>query len=230
LQTWDPIADELARSFEVIAVDLPGFGNSPPLPDGIAATPAALAERLGELLGELDIERAHVAGNSLGGWVGLELALQGFASSVTALCPAGLWRGPLNPAAASVGRTQRAVRLARPLIPAAMATPWARSKILAAFVAHPERVPYSDARRMADAYARATAYEATNDAMRAGRFTQLADITVPVTVVFATLDRLIRPATITAPNVRTVLLEDCGHVPMWDQPERTVQLIAETAA
>src|SRR5689334_2543633 len=70
---WDPVVPALAAQFDVLAVDLPGFGESPTLPVGQEPTPAALAGAVGGLLDELGIVRPHVAGNSLGGWVALEL-------------------------------------------------------------------------------------------------------------------------------------------------------------
>ena len=81
----------LAAEFDVLAVDLPGFGESPPLPAGQEPTPAALAAAVAGLLDELGIDRPHVAGNSLGGWVALELAALRPLASVALLSPAGLW-------------------------------------------------------------------------------------------------------------------------------------------
>jgi pimeloyl-ACP methyl ester carboxylesterase len=72
--TWDPVVPALAELFDVIAVDLPGFGGSEPLPDGVEPSPAALAGAVAELLDELGVTAPHLAGNSLGGWVALELA------------------------------------------------------------------------------------------------------------------------------------------------------------
>src|SRR5688500_11157084 len=91
---WQPVLAPLAAHHDVIAVDLPGFGASPALPDGIEPTPANLARAIGELVGELGFERVHVCGNSLGGWVALELARLGLAHTVTAISPAGLWGRP----------------------------------------------------------------------------------------------------------------------------------------
>ena len=71
---WAPVIDRLEAEREVIAVDLPGFGESAPLADGTPPTAANLAGAVDELVGELGLERPHLAGNSLGGWVALELA------------------------------------------------------------------------------------------------------------------------------------------------------------
>src|SRR4051794_1964269 len=73
---WEPVLPALAERFDVVTVDLPGFGGSAPLPPDVEPHPAALASAVAEFLDDLGIERPHVAGNSLGGWVGLELAGQ----------------------------------------------------------------------------------------------------------------------------------------------------------
>ena len=82
---WDPVVDRLAVERDVLAVDLPGFGDSPMLPDGVVPTVQVLADAVAAWWGELGIERPHVAGNSLGGGVALELARKGAVSSATAL-------------------------------------------------------------------------------------------------------------------------------------------------
>src|SRR5207247_2686659 len=92
-RAWDPVIAALAERFDVIAVDLPGFGDSAPLPPGVEPRPSALAAAVAGLLDDLGITAPHIAGNSLGGWVALELAGIRPAASVTLLSPAGLWRG-----------------------------------------------------------------------------------------------------------------------------------------
>ncbi|HEY6665410.1 MAG TPA: alpha/beta fold hydrolase, partial [Propionibacteriaceae bacterium] len=91
-RTWDPVIPALSEHFEVIAVDLPGFGDSEPMPPENEPTPAALAVAVVALLDDLGLSNPHLVGNSLGGWVTLELASMRPAASVTLLSPAGLWR------------------------------------------------------------------------------------------------------------------------------------------
>jgi pimeloyl-ACP methyl ester carboxylesterase len=74
LRVWDPVVYLLAAHRTVIAVDLPGFGFSPTRTSGPPPTPAGYARVLAELLRELGYDRAHVAGNSVGGWTALEAA------------------------------------------------------------------------------------------------------------------------------------------------------------
>src|SRR5271166_5370625 len=87
-----PVIPALAARFDVIAVDLPGFGDSNPVPAQTKPTPAALAAAVAGLLDDLGVTAPHLAGNSLGGWVALELAATRPAASLTLLSPAGLWR------------------------------------------------------------------------------------------------------------------------------------------
>jgi pimeloyl-ACP methyl ester carboxylesterase len=81
--SFDPIIPALARHFDVIAIDLPGFGDSEPFSASVEPTPAALAAVVAEELDHLGVRSAHLVGNSLGGWVALELAAIHPAASVS---------------------------------------------------------------------------------------------------------------------------------------------------
>jgi pimeloyl-ACP methyl ester carboxylesterase len=87
---WRPVVSRLAHRHDVIAVDLPGFGGSPPLPPGVPPTAAALADAVERALTALHVDQFHVAGYSLGARVALELASQGRALSVIAIASDGL--------------------------------------------------------------------------------------------------------------------------------------------
>src|SRR4051794_10345714 len=89
-RVWRPVMDGLAATRDVIAVDLPGFGATPPLA-GVRPTPRALADAVGALLDELGVADVRVAGSSLGAAVAIELVLAGRAASACALAPIGLW-------------------------------------------------------------------------------------------------------------------------------------------
>ncbi|WP_245877603.1 alpha/beta fold hydrolase, partial [Streptomyces glaucescens] len=90
---WAPVIDLLAQDREVVAVDLPGFGDSPPLPD-TRPTVQALATEVALWFSTVGLTRPPVVGNSLGGAVALELARAGAVASAVALSPIGLWTGP----------------------------------------------------------------------------------------------------------------------------------------
>ena len=220
---WDPVVPLLRDRREVITVDLPGFGGSPEL-SGVRPTPHALAQAVTAELVELGIERPHVAGNSLGGWVSLELGLSGVARSVTAIAPAGLWPEPLMPKA---GIAHRVARAALPVIGAAAGTRPGRRLMLAGSVAHPRRVPGPQAAHLVRAYATAPGFEAVNAAMRAGRLESLERIRCPVTLVWPDHDRLIQRPVWVPDRVRSVVLADAGHIPMWDAPQEVARVLLE---
>jgi pimeloyl-ACP methyl ester carboxylesterase len=219
---WDALEPLLAARRELIAIDLPGFGESPALAPTEAPTPPALAAAVAEHLRAIGVDRPHVAGNSLGGWVALELGLMGAARSVTGIAPAGLWPEPLLPKAAI------AHRLARTLAPAAhwcVATRPGRSLLLSSAVAHPRRVPAAAAQQLVAAYALAPDFVRVNDAMRAGRFEGLERIRCPLTLVWPDHDRLIRRPVWVPDRIRNVVLSDAGHMPMWDAPQALAEVL-----
>ncbi len=93
-QAWEPVLDVLAAERDVIAVDLPGFGASDALPDGSPYDLSGVVPVLGAFCGALGVERPHVAGNSLGGLLALELGREKLVRSVTALSPPASGRRP----------------------------------------------------------------------------------------------------------------------------------------
>lgn len=226
---WQPVLEPLAVHHDVIAVDMPGFGASPPLPEGVDPTPANLARAVGDLVEELGFERVHVCGNSLGGWVALELARLGRAHTVTAISPAGLWGRPAR-VGPTRGTARRWASALAPVLPLLMLSARARRLALGTFVGHPERVPRRAAARMVSSYGRATAYEATSYAMRSSYLVDAHEIDVPITVAWGDRDRILRPAPLHAPDVVAVTLRDCGHLPTWDAPELVARLILQGAA
>jgi pimeloyl-ACP methyl ester carboxylesterase len=218
---WDPVVEILAAEREVYAVDMPGFGLSP------ATSPAAPADLAAAIHAGLGLDRPHVAGNSLGGWVALELALAGRARSVTAIAPAGMWAQPLMPKRSAARSLARALR---PALPALLKTERGRRIALGGTIAHPERVPYAAALQLVRAYADAPGFEAANAGMRAGRFTGLAEIAVPLTLAWPEHDRLVgRPRAVPA-TAREFRLRGCGHMPTWDDPELVARVLLAGSA
>jgi pimeloyl-ACP methyl ester carboxylesterase len=216
---WDPVLPLLAEQRDVIAVDLPGFGDSPAISP---ARPIDLAAAVAASVRALGIERPYVAGNSLGGWVALELALAGEARAVCAIAPAGLWKEPLAPKRATARALARALS---PFLPVMLRSEGARRAVLAANVGHPERLPYEDALRLIRTYAHSPGFLEVNAAMRSSRFSELAEITVPVVLAWPELDRIVaRPRSLPA-NVRSVVLRGCGHMPTWDDPPAVAALL-----
>jgi pimeloyl-ACP methyl ester carboxylesterase len=234
---WEPIVDLLAAERDVHAIDMPGFGAAAPLPTGLEPTAANLARALHQQCVAQRIERPHVAGNSLGGWVALEMGRFGWAASVTALSPAGLWSRPLGEPSGGGARILLRgspwVRLARPLLTPALAFPASRRLALQAIAAHPERIPPAAARELVFGWLDGEGYDDANRAMRSHIFDPAGYPTdVPVTIAWAELDRLVGPP---KPNrrpagARFLVLPGVGHTPTWDDPELVARTVLAGSA
>src|SRR5436305_15277600 len=75
LVQWSPVIDALAAEREVVAVDMPGFGDSAPLAEGVEPTAPILATAVLDFYESLEVNGyPDVAGISLGGWTALECA------------------------------------------------------------------------------------------------------------------------------------------------------------
>lgn len=227
---WTPVIDLLAREREVVAVDLPGFGGSPPLPDGRTPTVRALAAEVAAWFPTAGLTRPPVVGNSLGGAVALELARAGAVGSAVALSPIGLWTGP--EAAYALGSLRIARTVAEALGPRTArvaGSPLGRTLAFWQLVARPRRMTAEAADRALRDLARSPGFAATR---RAARTYRLAGFTpgVPVTVAWGTRDVLTprhqaRRAARLLPGIRLVRLRGCGHSPMSDDPDRIARLL-----
>lgn len=226
---WRPLLGRLGARHETIAIDLPGFGASAPLAPGVEPSAANLAAAVAGLCAELGLERPHVAGNSLGGWVGLELGRSGAAASVTALSPAGLWRGPLGPRRFD---SQLWARRLRPAVALALRTRRGRERMLATFAARPELIPAGEGRALVLDWIDSPGYEDANRAMRADVFDPRGYPPIPVTLAWGDRDRLVGPP---RPErrpggARFVVLEGAGHTPTWDDPALVATTLLKGAA
>ena len=115
---FKPIIPALAQSFRVITVDLPGHGQSA-YSKGQAMDPKSLGRAVFESVErEYGIKKFHVAGNSLGGWIALEMAADQpqRIDSLTGLAPAGLWLKPAAEREMKEARSYYVARLFRPFI------------------------------------------------------------------------------------------------------------------
>jgi pimeloyl-ACP methyl ester carboxylesterase len=232
-QAWEPVLGLLAPHRTVIAVDLPGHGDSPPLESGRTgrAAVAAMDAAVLVLLDELGLERPHLAGNSLGGALALAAAASGRAATVTALSPGGFWSARWQfPYVRAVFRGAQVTGAAiRSLIPLLAKSAAGRTLMDAAFVASPQRMSPEQAVDDAYAFFRARAAVAavlTEPVM----FNETVPSDVPVTIAWGTKDRLLPPAQARVararvPHATFIQLPGCGHVPMTDNPELVASVL-----
>ena len=228
-EVWRPVVPLLAPEREVVAIDLPGFGASPPGPE----TVEGLAQAVATFANELGFDRPHVAGNSLGGGIALALAASGRVASACAVSPIGFIAGREAAYGRAVLATTRVV--SRALSP--LASTLARSRVtrtaLAAHVAaRPWRIPPEDAAQWMRAAAGAPGYWPVLRAL--GDWTPRA-AACPTTVAWGERDRLLifsrqaPRARRRLPDARHVVLHGCGHVPTWDDPEQVARVLLEAS-
>jgi pimeloyl-ACP methyl ester carboxylesterase len=227
---WSPVMDALAAEREVIAVDMPGFGESPELPQGVEPRAANLATAALDFYDSLGIEgKPAVAGISLGGWTAVECARQGGTSAFVALCPAGFWKRSPASSDRAVARARRGGRAASALLRPIMSTAGGRRRALGRFIYRPERLSPGEAEAIAKAYVTAPAYDEASALMRAGRVEELKGIKTPITLAWAEHDTLVRnrplPDKVLPKRVQQVALPGCGHVPTWDDPELVSRVV-----
>jgi pimeloyl-ACP methyl ester carboxylesterase len=230
-QAWYPVADRLAEHREVILFDLPGHGESPDLvPDG-RPVKEMLQDQLLELFFELDLDRPHIAGNSLGGRIALEAAADGLVSSATGLSPAGFWKGPLDFAyiRAHFAVMLTAARLVRPVAPAIARSAVARKLMLGSLMTHGHHL---DADRVVGDLNSMVRARTALKTIIGGAFPFDAPIAddIPVTIAWGQKDRLLLPyqahrARAQMPDAEHVWLKGAGHVPMSDDVDAVVDVL-----
>lgn len=233
-QAWQPVFDTLAERYDVIAVDLAGFGESPRYDRGIPYNMDNACLDLAGNFAAWGIENPHVVGNSLGGAIALELGARGQAASVTALSPAGFFtRFGILRALAVLGLLRIASQAPDVVIRLLCRSDRGRRLLGTVLYAHPERQTYASALGDALALKRCRGFEGV---ARAGLGYSFAlPVAVPTTIAWGTRDVILpigqaEVARRRLPGARHVPLEGAGHVPMIDAPDLIVELVEETTS
>jgi pimeloyl-ACP methyl ester carboxylesterase len=234
-RAWRPVLPALEAQRSVLAPTLPGHHGGLPFAPGAPVSIAAMADAIERLMDAEGIERAHLAGSSLGGWLSLELGRRGRALSVVGVCPAGGWEVG-TPEERSVVRYFRrattAARLIRPWWRTIARRPRLRAIAFRDMHAHPARIGAAAALAGLEATAKCTIVAEMIALANAGElFDELGPIECPVRVVQATGDRLFkRPGHYAKlrrllPEAEWVTVEGLGHLPMSDDPAQVAELI-----
>jgi pimeloyl-ACP methyl ester carboxylesterase len=224
-QVWQPVIDLVDGEFETIACDSPGFGASPPLPAGVNPTVPAYADAFEAFFDAVGLDRPHVAGNSMGGAISLELARRGVVRSATAFSPAGFWSpSELRWAQLVLGVVGGTPGPLKPVVMAAMRARAPRAVIGRLLFAYPGRVPADSVEQQQRAIWDAPAYGAACAAFSSYEFTAGEELRgTPVTVAWGRYDRLLlfgpqaKRAHERLPWARHVVL-GTGHLPYRDDP------------
>lgn len=231
---WSMIAPYLTRDYHVIAPDLPGFGENERNP-ALAYDIAAQTARLKAFVDALGLERPHLCGNSMGGWIALRFALDypGALASLVLLNNAGV-KGARD----SDLEKQAANEDYNPLVLANLED----ADRLLAMVAHkPPRIParlkpalYADAlkyRDQLDGVFWVIATEARDHPLNE----RLGEVRVPTLIIWGRHDRLIDVSCVSVLEAgirgsRAHVMEHVGHVPMVEDPKGTAAVLKDFLA
>jgi pimeloyl-ACP methyl ester carboxylesterase len=237
-RSWQGIMEPLAARRSVTAIDLPGFGKSPPLDGEISVQ--TMADALAQFLREHELIGTDAAGSSIGARLLLELASRGgVLGSVISMGPGGFWVGWERILFVASARLSR--RLARTLqfaMPSLIAHEWSRRLLLARFSVEPAALPPSMVLEEMRSYASARSFEAVLHALLrqpAQVGTDASRLSKPIVIGWGRLDRICPPrqaarALKLFPGAHLHWFERCGHFPHWDAPEETTRLILDATA
>jgi len=230
-RTWELALPPLERRHDVLAPTLAGHFGGPPIDGDIDAN--TLADGVERAMDEAGFDTAHIAGNSLGGYVALQLAARGRARTVVAFAPAGgwadeAWRDTLRLQAGLYEQT----KLAAPRADAILATPEGRRRATQYISVRFEHIPRELlAHQLLGVAACAGAPAMIDGALRNGWPLDAERVTCPVRIVWGTEDALLPwPAAAARyraalPNADWMELDGVGHCPQLDVPVEAAQLI-----
>ena len=217
-RSWELVLPMLERRFDVLALTLPGHAGGPPLEEDLDA-----------VLDAHGIGLAHVAGNSLGGFLALQLAARGRARSVVAFAPAG--------GADHAPLLQMQLELYEQTHPAhaeaIVATSQGRRRASELLTVNHEHIPAELLAHTIRALAGCEAPALIARALRDGWTIEPEKIACPVRFVWGTEDRLLPwPAAAARyreafPHADWVVLDGVGHAPQLDVPLEAAQLIVD---
>jgi len=236
--SWGPILGTLAAKREVIAIDLSGFGATPPLPGEVSIR--TLADALTEYLRTNGLIAIDAVGSSMGARLVLELARRGGALGVVvALDPGGFWRGwERGFFYCSIYLSIRLVRLLQPLMPFMARHAWTRALLLPQFSHHPSRLPPSLVLDEMQSYAASPSFDELLHQLAYGETQQGAapgSIRAPLLIGWGRRDRVCLPrqarrALAAFPDAQLQWFDDSGHFPHWDMSSQTAQIILQHTA
>jgi pimeloyl-ACP methyl ester carboxylesterase len=234
-EVWEPVMDALAERFSVVAVDLPGFGQSRAQVE--RPTIDRQADAFTQWLADEGLSGCHVGGNSMGGAISLELARRGAVRSAVAVAPAGFWTPRERRwCQDSLARAKAQIQMLRPLLGPIVSNPVGRTLFGWQVFGRPWAVPAREMEATAEAVLAAEAFDEALALFDEYTFHDAQELDgVPVMVVWGSRDRLLLArqaarARRVLPGARHEWLNGAGHLPMWDAPGAVASLLASGAA
>ncbi len=234
---WEPVIPYLEAHHDVYVPHLPGHYLGPAMPDPGANIADTLTDVLEEMMDERGWDRAHIVGNSLGGWAALLLAERRRAITTVALSPGGGWEMDSWAHKRIIKyfkANQTQIVALEPLAYELCARPRSRKVLMRDAVAHPVRLPGSLAKQWIRAAARCPSWRLLLEHAPMVNAPETMDgLEGPVRVAWAEKDRILpyegysEAWRAVLPDADWVTMPDVGHVPMSDNPELVAQTILE---
>ena len=237
-RSWDLVIDGLAAERDVIAVDLPGFGDTLPLTGEISIR--TLADAVTEFLTENDLTGIDAVGSSMGARLVLELARRGgVLGAVVSLDPGGFWQGWEIPFFYhSVRLSALLVNSLQPALPVLTGSPIGRTLLFAQFSAAPWKIPAPVALQELRTFTPTPTFTELLDNLAHGETQQGApagSIQQPLVIGWGRQDLVCLPsqskrALSLFPDAHLHWFSTCGHFPQLDVPEEATQLILDVTS
>jgi len=233
---WKPLLPELETLGSILLIDLPGHGGNPLDPE-IEMDPASLALAIAKLLKQLELPPVHLIGNSLGGWIALELAAAqpDLIATVTGLAPAGLWLTPFLHRVPGSDLSKRMAKVSSGVAPTALKSLAAKRLGFSRITPKWEEMDYQTLVDAVTAMSQSDGYYPAWDATLNRRFDSAISDQIPTAIVFGDSDyvlpaRTCQERSLAPAHAKWIVLKKVGHAPMWDEPSKVVKIINEVVS
>jgi pimeloyl-ACP methyl ester carboxylesterase len=233
-RSWIPIMGRLALNREVIAVDLPGFGATPPLIGKVSIE--TFADAITNFISAHHLHGIDTVGSSMGGRLALELARRGgnVVGAVVALAPGGFRSPKLRHVFYWLMILSRQfARVLQPILPLMTRNVIGRTILFAPFSMRPWKLPPDIALGEIQHYAASKSFNEIVYDMAYGSPQQGApknSIPNQLAIAWGKWDLICFPqqakrAIELFPDASLEWFENVGHFPHWDIPDQTAELI-----
>ncbi len=231
-RSWDTVLTTLAKARDVIALDLPGHGQTPAEAD--SGTFDGLARSVEDWLIKENFEGIEMVGSSMGARLVLEMARRGRTGAVVALDPGGFWQGWERMFfRTTITASIAAVRAMQPALPAITGNVAGRTALMLQLSAKPWALDPSLVLNELRSFAGTSTFDSLVKDLATGPMQKgPAATNAPVVIGWGRKDRLCLPkqasrAMTAFPKARMHWFSQSGHFPMWDQPMETIQVILD---
>lgn len=232
-RSWNPILEPLSRERRVIAIDLPGHGNSPATPGSDSF--AGLADQVAGHIADSGLAGVDIVGSSMGARMVLELARRGGAGRVVALDPGGFWQGwERGFFKTTIGLSGKLLRAIRPALPGASRSAVMRTALLAQLSARPWALDAQLVATELTGITKTRSFDALVRDLADGPEQRgpAADPGQRIVIGWGRHDRLCLPrqakrAQAAFPSATLHWFERSGHFPMWDEPAEAARIILD---